>query len=93
VDPSIAPTGMSTKEWKTLDRKEKRIIWLCLLDSMLLNVSGEATTKELWDNLGALYQYKSLVNKFFLRKKLYFLRINDGDLVTKNLNSLNTMVS
>jgi hypothetical protein len=49
-----------------LDRKEKSTIWLCLSDSVLLNVSGEATTKELWDKLGALYQSKSLVNKLFL---------------------------
>jgi hypothetical protein len=71
--------GMSTKDWMKLDRKEKSTIWLCLSDSVLLNVSREATTKALWDKLGALYQSKSLVNKLFLRKKLYLLRMNDGD--------------
>jgi hypothetical protein len=60
VDPGTAPTRMSTKDWEKLDQKEKSTIWLCLLDSVLLNVSGEATTKELWDKLGALYQSKSL---------------------------------
>jgi hypothetical protein len=47
----------------------------------------------LWDKLGDLYQSKSLVNNHFLQKKLYLLRMNDGDLVTENLNALNTMVS
>jgi hypothetical protein len=66
---------------------------LCLSDSVLLNVSGEATTKELWNKLGDLYQSKSLVNKIFLWKKLYNLRMKDGDSVTEHLNAFNTVVS
>jgi hypothetical protein len=49
---------------------------------VLLNVSGESTTKELWGKLGNLYQSKSLVNKLLLRKKLYHLRMEDGDSMT-----------
>ena len=60
---------------------------------MLLNVSGESTTKELWDKLGNLYQSKSLVNKLFLRKKLYHIRMEDVDYVTDHLNAFNTLVS
>jgi hypothetical protein len=56
-------------------------------------VSEEATTKDLWENLGKLYQSKSLVNKLFLRKKLYNLRMRDGDSVAEHLNAFNTMVS
>ena len=59
----------------------------------MLNVSGEATTKALWDKLGTFYQSKSLVNKLFMRKKLYNLRMKDGELVIENLNAFNTMVS
>eukprot|EP00253_Pinus_taeda_P024444 PITA_24444 len=54
---------------------------------------GEATTKALWDKLGTLYQSKSLVCKLFLQKKLYNLRMKDGDSVTEHLNAFNTMVS
>jgi hypothetical protein len=60
---------------------------------VFLNVSGESTAKELWDKLGNLYQSKSLVNKLFLQKKLYHLRMEDGDSVTKHLNAFNTLVS
>ena len=56
-------------------------------------MSEEATTKYLWDKLGTLYQSKSLVNKLFLRKKLYNLRMRDGDLVVEHLNAFNTVVS
>eukprot|EP00253_Pinus_taeda_P007512 PITA_07512 len=49
--------------------------------------------KALWDKLGTLYQSKSLVNKLFLWKKLYNMRMKDGDSVTEHLNTFNTMVS
>jgi hypothetical protein len=56
-------------------------------------VSGEATTKALWDKLGALYQSKSLVNKLFPWKKMYKLRMKYGDLVIEHLNAFNILVS
>jgi hypothetical protein len=68
-----------------LDRKTNSIIRLCL--------SEEATTKDLWDKLGKLYQSNSLVNTLLLRKKLYNLRMRDGDSLAEHLNSFNTMVS
>jgi hypothetical protein len=79
--------------WENLDRRARSTIQLCQANSVLLNVSGESTTKELWDKLGNLYQSKSPVNKLFLRKKLYHLRMEDGDSVTEHLNAFNTLVS
>ena len=93
VDPGTKPMTMLDEDWKKLDRKAKSTIQLCVSDSVLLNVSGEATMKNLWDKLGTLYQYKSLVNNFFLWKKMYNLRMKDGELVTEHLNAFNTVVS
>ena len=58
-----------------------------------MNVLGEATAKALWDKLGTLHQSKSLVNKLFMWKKLYNLRMKDGDSVTEHLNAFNMVVS
>jgi hypothetical protein len=66
---------------------------VCLSELVLLNVLEEATTKDLWDKLGKLYQSKSLGNKLILRKKLYNLRMRDGDSVVEHLNSFNIVVS
>ena len=66
---------------------------MCVSDSVLLNVSGEAMAKALWDKLVNLYQSKSLVNKLFPRKKLYNLRMKDGDSVIEHMNTFNTMLS
>ena len=54
VDPGTKRTGVTDEEWKKLDRKAKRTIRLCVSDSVLLNVSGEAMTKALRDKLGTL---------------------------------------
>ena len=93
VYPGTAPTRTSADDWKKLDQRAKSTIRLCLSNSVLLNVSEEATTKDLWENFGKLYQSKSLVNKLFLRKKLYNLRMRDGDSVAEHLNTFNTLVS
>ena len=83
---------MTDEEWKKLDRKAKSTIRLCVLDSVLLNVLGEAMVKVLWDKLETLYQSKSLVNKLFLQKKLYNMRMKDGDSVIKHLNAFNIVI-
>eukprot|EP00253_Pinus_taeda_P014701 PITA_14701 len=93
VDLGTKPKGVSNEEWKKLDGKAKSIIRLCVSDSVFLNVLGEATMKDLWEKLGNLYQSKSLVNKLFLRKKLYNLRMKDGESVTEHLNTFNIVVS
>eukprot|EP00253_Pinus_taeda_P003185 PITA_03185 len=91
VDPGTKSTGVSHEEWKKMDRKAKSTIRLCVSDSILLNVSGEATVKALWDELETLYQSKTLVNKLFLWKKLYNSRMKNGDSVTEHLNTFNTV--
>jgi hypothetical protein len=72
VDPGTISMGMSKEYWEKLKRKERSMIQLCLVDSVLLNVSGEDTAKKLWDKLGNLYQSKSLVNKLFLQRNCTF---------------------
>ena len=66
VDPSTKPTTMSDEDWKKLDWKAKSTIRLRVSDSVLLNVSGEATVKTFWEKIETLYQSKSLENKLFL---------------------------
>jgi hypothetical protein len=68
------------------------MIRLCLTDAVLLNVLCEDSAKKLWDKMGISYQSKSLVNKLFLKKKLYLLRMSEGSSMTKHLNVFNTII-
>ena len=66
---------------------------MCLSDSVLLNVSSEDSAIKLWEKLGSLYQSKSLVNKLFLQKKLFHLKMDENDTVTEHLNVYNNLLS
>jgi hypothetical protein len=55
VCPGTIPTRMTMKEWQKIERRERIMIRLCLADSVFLNVSGEDSTKKLWDKLGIFY--------------------------------------
>jgi len=66
---------------------------MCASDIVLLNVSGEYLMKALWEKLRTLYQSKSLMNKIFLWKMMYKLKMKDGDLVIEHPNAFNIMVS
>ena len=60
---------------------------------MLLNVSSEDSSVKILGKIGCLYQSKSLMNKLFLQKKLFHLRMDQNDTVIENLNVYNTLVS
>ena len=64
---------------------------LCLLDLVLLNVSRDEITNKSWEKLGNLSQSKSLVNKLFFWKKLFHVRMEEGDLMIEHLNAFNIM--
>jgi hypothetical protein len=74
--------GMLKEEWDKLEKRENSLFQLFLIDLVLLNFTNEETAKKVWDNLGSLYLWKSLVNKLFLMNKLYLIRMHDGSSVT-----------
>ena len=58
-----------------------------------MNVMSEPTARDLWQKLESLYQNKSLVNKLFLRKKLYNFRMHEGGSFSIHLYNFNTLIS
>lgn len=87
------PATIAQEDWDIKDRKAKGLIRLCLTDVVLLNVLDEKTANSLWERLAAVYHAKSLVNKLFLRKKLYSLRMEEGGSLTDHLNSFNLLAA
>lgn len=66
---------------------------MCLSDFVLLNVAKEETTYKLWNHLGEIYQAKSMVNKLYLKRKLFYLKIKEGESLAEHLNSFNLLMS
>lgn len=83
--------ALATK-YDVMDRKAKCLIRLYLADSILINFHEEPTSNALWRNLGEIYQAKSLVDKIFLRKKLYSTRI-EGGWISKHLETFSMLVN
>ena len=90
---NVRPAMISQADWELKDRKAKGLIRLCLADLVLLNVFDEKTLNSLWTRLGFVYQAKSLVNKLFLRKKLYSLRMEEGGSIIEHLNAFNLLIA
>ena len=91
-DQGMTPCEVGTKDHELQEILDKENMDLEQFLEEGIN-KGEVTAKALWDKLGTLYQSKSLVNKLFLQKKLYNLRMKDGDSVIQHLNAFNTVVS
>ena len=89
----MKPAGMSQDDCDKVERMARSTIRLCISEFVLLNVSGEDSVIKLWGKLRSLYQSKSLVNKLFLQKKLFRLRMDENDTVTEHLNVYNTLES
>lgn len=83
--------GMKDEEW-IVKRKVRILIKICLADSMLLIIFEESTVESIWKKLGDLYQSKFLVNKLFQWKKLFSMRMSDGEYLAKHLDAFNTIV-
>jgi len=83
---------MEDDEWNDIDFRAKAVIILWS-DEDLYNVMNEETTGGLWCNLESFYMMKSLLNKFFMKKQLYNLRMKKGTPILQHLNIFNRILS
>jgi hypothetical protein len=86
------PTSMTDEDWEDLDARALSTIRLCLADEVLFNIVEEETTTGLWNRLESLYMTKSLMNKIFLKRQLYNLRMKEGTKIVDHLNVFNTLI-
>lgn len=87
------PLGVKQEDWGLEVQKGKEIIRPSLENSILLIIHKEKTTYSLWKKLGDIYQGKSLVNRLFLRNKLYSLNMDEGMTMQDHLNSFNVVIA
>lgn len=90
---SNKPLGMKQEDWDLADQNARGLIRLSLADSVMLNVREVKTAHSLRKKLGDIYQGKSLVNKLFLRKKLYSLKMDGGMSMVDHQNVVNMVIA
>ena len=68
-------TAMSDEDQDILDRKALGTIQLCLAQLVTFNITKEKTMKELMETLARLYEKPSALNKVFLMKHLFNMKM------------------
>jgi len=87
---SKKPSSMTNEHWKKLDRKTIATVQQYLTERVYFHVLQEKTLESLWKNLHDLYEGNTLMNKLFLIKRLFNLKMKEGSLVVEHLNELHT---
>ena len=80
-------------KWNEMDGNAIVDLHLTLADGVLSSVVEEKTAKDIWNTLTKLYEAKLLHNKFFLKRRLYTLRMAETTSVTNHIKTLKTMFS
>ena len=66
------PTEITDDKWNKIDGNVISDLYLALAGGILSSVAEKKDSKEIWDTLTKLYETKSLHNKIFLKRRLYF---------------------
>jgi hypothetical protein len=64
-------------------------IRLCLDDDMMHHVMDEESPVEVWEKLESQYMSTSLLNKLYLRQKLFGFKMSEGINLNKYINVFN----
>ena len=87
------PPGRKQEDLVLTYQNAKGLIRLRTADSILLNIHDEKIAHSLGKKLRDIYQGKSLVNKLFLRNKLYSLKMDGGTAMVYHLNMFNMVIT
>ena len=72
------PEGMIDIDWKELEVKTMATIRICLGDDVMYHVLDEESPVAVWLKLESWYMSKSLMNKIYLKQRLYSLKMAEG---------------
>nr|GFD01836.1 retrovirus-related Pol polyprotein from transposon TNT 1-94 [Tanacetum cinerariifolium] len=86
------PANIVAGEKTALMKKTYSTLILCLGDRVLREVTKETTAAEIWTKLTSLYMTKSLVNRLYLKKKLYTYYVSPGTKLGNHIDEFNKLI-
>nr|GEV51329.1 retrovirus-related Pol polyprotein from transposon TNT 1-94 [Tanacetum cinerariifolium] len=91
--PGIMTDADKTAALKTdVYKKAHSALLLCLDNKVLREVNKKDSSAGVWLKLGTLYMTKSLVNKLYLKKKLFTFYMHSGKKLPEHINEFNKMI-
>jgi len=67
--------------WDIKDAKARANILLCMKNIQLVHVKLLKTSKEIWDQIKTNFWTTNVVNKNYLTRKFYTLKLDERDIV------------
>ncbi|GKD01283.1 hypothetical protein Tco_1171557 [Tanacetum coccineum] len=92
VKQEVLPMDIEAQTKAELNKKAYSAVILCLGNKVLRDVTREMTAAGVWSKLENLYMIKSLVNKFYSKKKLYTFYMPGGRKIFEHINEFNKIV-
>jgi hypothetical protein len=86
------PADMEAGEKAALMKKAYSTMILCLGDRVLREVTKETTAARIWMKLTSHYMTKSLVNRLYLKKKLYTYYMSPGTKLGDHIDEFNKLI-
>nr|KYP37034.1 Retrovirus-related Pol polyprotein from transposon TNT 1-94 [Cajanus cajan] len=87
------PDDMKQEEWNLLDRQALGVIRLTLAKNVAFNIVNEKTTASLMKTLSDMYEKPSAANKVHIMRRLFNLKMGEGNLVINHINDFNTILA
>jgi hypothetical protein len=86
------PNGMAVIDWKELEAKAVATIRLCLGDDVMYHVMDKESLAAVWLKLKSRYISKSLMNKLYLKQRLYGLKMEEGSNLSQHISMFNQII-
>ena len=75
--------------WQELKARVVATIRLCVDDDVMYHVMDEESPAEVWEKLESQHMSTLLLNKLYLRQKLFGLKMSEGTNLNKYINVFN----
>lgn len=86
------PKDYNKAEWEVLDRQALATVRLSLSRRVAFNVSKCKTTKELMTALENVYEKPSAMNKVYIMRQLFNLKMTENGSAVEHLNEFNQII-
>ncbi|GJY52057.1 hypothetical protein Tco_0442904 [Tanacetum coccineum] len=86
------PADMEAGEKAALMKKAYSTLILCLGDRVLREVTKKTSATGIWTKLTSLYMTKSLVNRLYLKKKLYTYYMSPSTKLGDHIDEFNKLI-
>ncbi|KAH1188937.1 Retrovirus-related Pol polyprotein from transposon TNT 1-94 [Glycine max] len=86
------PDDVRQEEWNLLDRQALGVIRLTLAKKVVFNIVTKKTTASVMKALSDMYEKSSTANKVYLMRRLFNLKMGEGNSITDHINEFNIIL-